>query len=192
MKSYLKELIDSNQTVFTTELLRRIWKIENPAYLKVVVSRLNKRQEIKRLQRGIYAINNNYNKFELANKLKTPSYVSLETILQKENVVFQKNEKIVFSVSNNALVKKVDNTRFEYSKIANEILSNPLGVEIQNNAFIASVERAVCDRIYLSPKYYFDNLLSVNLQKLEQVGKIYNKRVQKEVQKLIKETHAQR
>lgn len=191
MKSYLKELLDSSQTVFTLRDLGKIWDIENPAYLKVVLSRLNKRREIERLQRGIYVISRNYDKFELANKLKAPSYVSLETILQKENIVFQKYGQIIFSVSNNTLVKIIDGMKFEYSKIAMEILSNPIGIEIQNGAFVASPERAVCDRIYLSPNYFFDNLRQVNLQKLEQISQIYNKRVQKEVKKIIKNAHAQ-
>lgn len=190
MKSYLKELLDSSQTVFTLRDLGKIWDIENPAYLKVVLSRLNKRREIERLQRGIYVISRNYDKFELANKLKAPSYVSLETILQKENIVFQKYGQIIFSVSNNTLVKIIDGMKFEYSKIASEIISDPIGIEIQGGAFVASAERAICDRIYLSPNYYFDNLRSINLQKLEQISRIYNKRVQKEVKKIIKETYA--
>ncbi len=192
MKSYLKKLVVSSQTVFTPEDLSKIWKIENPAYLRVVLNRLNKRQEITRLQRGIYVISRNYDKFELANKLKAPSYVSLETILQRENIIFQKYEQVIFSVSNNTLAKKIDGIKFEYSKIAAEIFSNPIGIVIQNDAFAASSERAACDRIYLSPNYYFDNLRPINLQKLEQISQIYNKRVQKEVQKIIKETYAQR
>jgi predicted transcriptional regulator of viral defense system len=190
MKSYLKELVISSQTVFTLKDLGEIWKIENPAYLKVVLSRLNKRQEITRLQRGIYVISQNYDKFELANKLKAPSYVSLETVLQKENIVFQKYDQSIFSVSDNTLTKKVDGIKFEYSKIATEILSDPIGIEIQSGAFVASLERAVCDRIYLSPNYYFDNLRPINLQKMERISQIYNKRVQKEVKKIIKEKYA--
>ncbi|MDP3381306.1 MAG: hypothetical protein Q8S84_07580 [bacterium] len=51
---------------------------------------------------------------------------------------------------------------------------------------IASKERAVCDRIYLSKNYYFDNLESINLEKLEEISQIYNKRVILEIKKLIK------
>lgn len=192
MKSYLKRLLDSSLTVFTLKDLGKIWNIKSPTYLKLVLSRLNKRREIKRLQRGIYVISRNYDKFELANKLKSPSYVSLETILQKENIIFQKYEQSIFSVSNNTLLKKINGTKFEYSKITAEILSNPVGIEIQNGAFAASPERAICDRIYLSPNYFFDNLRQIDLQKLEQIGQIYNMRVQKEVKNIIKEAHAQR
>jgi hypothetical protein len=51
---------------------------------------------------------------------------------------------------------------------------------------IASAERAVCDRIYLSKNYYFDDISHLDLIKLEKISKIYNKRVILEVNNLIK------
>ena len=54
------------------------------------------------------------------------------------------------------------------------------------NYMIASKERAICDRLYLSKNYYFDNLENVNLEKLEIISEIYNKRVILDIKKLIK------
>jgi hypothetical protein len=54
---------------------------------------------------------------------------------------------------------------------------------------IASLERAICDRIYISPNYYFDNLSDVNWDKLEEIAQIYNKRVIKEI-KLLRKNYA--
>lgn len=186
---YLSVLIKSNQTVFSSSDLRKIWKIENPQYLKVIASRLAKSGRLKRLQRGIYVISDKYDIFELANKLKTPSYVSLETVLQKENIIFQDYEQTIFSISNNSIVKKAAGKSFIYSKIADEIFSNPLGIEFQNQFYIASPERALCDRIYLSPNYYFDNLRPIKLEKLEEISRIYNQRTQEEVRKILKEIY---
>jgi len=187
---YLKKLLDSKQTIFTLKDLKKIWKIENPAYLRVVANRLNQRGEMIRLRRGVYVINKEYNVFELANKLKAPSYVSLETVLQKENIIFQNYGETVFSVSNNTVGKKAGEKKFQYAKIADEILSNPLGIEIKNGAYIAGPERAVCDRIYLSPGYYFDNLRPLRPAALRQISRIYNKRTREEIKKLIKEIYA--
>jgi len=187
---YFKQLVESGKTIFTVDDLGKIWSVENPDYLKVIVGRLFRRKEIIRIHRGIYALGEKYDIFELANKLKSPSYVSLETILQKEGIVFQDQGNTVFSISNNTLSKKVGKITFRYFKIANEILSDPLGIETNGKVIIASPERAICDRIYLSPNYHFDNLRKTDIEKLKAVSKIYNHRVKKEIEKIIKEIHA--
>lgn len=183
---YLSNLVKSKKTVFSLDDLRLIWKIDDSKYLKVVASRLAKKGQLQRLSRGIYAISDEYDVFELANILKTPSYVSLETVLAQNNIVFQDYGQTVFSVSNNSITKKVAERTFSYAKVADEILSNPLGVEKKGEAFVATLERSVCDRIYLSPNYYFDNLDPLNPEKLEKISQMYNKRTQKEVGEIIK------
>jgi predicted transcriptional regulator of viral defense system len=182
---YLKKLIQSGKTIFSLDDLGKIWGIENRNYLKLISSRLFKRGEILRISRGLYAINDAYNILEFANKLKVPSYVSLETVLQKEGIIFQDYSKTVFSVSNNSVLKKNGDKTFKYFKIKDVIFSNPSGIDRSGQVNIAVPERALCDRIYLSPNYYFDNLRPLNKEKLLNISKIYNKRVQKEVALLI-------
>jgi hypothetical protein len=50
---------------------------------------------------------------------------------------------------------------------------------------IASPERALCDRIYLTPQYYFDNLSNLNIGLLSKLSSIYNKRTALEINHLI-------
>jgi len=188
---YFKRLAESEKTVFTVDDLKKIWSVDNANYLKVIINRLFQRKEIIRIHRGIYVLANKKHDFlELANKLKSPSYVSLETVLQKEGIVFQDQGSVIFSVSNNTLSKKAGNMTFRYFKLADEILSNPLGVETRGQVIIASPERALCDRLHLSPKYYFDNLRGLNAEKLTSISAIYNQRVKKEIQQIIKEIYA--
>lgn len=55
---------------------------------------------------------------------------------------------------------------------------------------IATKERALCDRLYLTPEYYFDNLDTIDYHALEKISHIYdNKRVLLSVQKILR--HAQ-
>lgn len=184
---YLKKLIQSGKTVFSLEDLGKIWEVKDKDYLRLVASRLFDRGEIVRISQGIYALKKSYNFYELANKLRRPSYVSLETVLQDEGVIFQDYSKTVFSVSNNTLVKKADGYNFEYYKIKDEILFNSLGVEMSEQFSKATPERAICDKLYLSPRYYFDNLKNINKKKLIDISKIYaNKRLEREVSALIK------
>jgi hypothetical protein len=49
-------------------------------------------------------------------------------------------------------------------------LLNPLWIENKWKFYIASPERAICDKIYLNKNYYFDNLKSINLDKLRQIA----------------------
>jgi hypothetical protein len=184
---YIQQLITSGKTVFSVEDLRKIWQIDEKSYLRVVASRLFTQKKLLRVRRGLYALRDTYDIAELANKIKVPSYVSLETVLQKEGVVFQNYNSEVFSVSNNMVSKIVEGKTFRYSKIKNSILSNPLGILRMNQSVFASPERAVCDRIYLSPKYYFDNTRSLNREKLAAISKIYdNSRVEREVVEIIR------
>jgi predicted transcriptional regulator of viral defense system len=183
---YLKRLTSSKKTVFSLEDLGKIWGIEKD-YLKVVASRLFQRGAILRVHRGLYVLRESYDLFELANKLRSPSYVSLETVLQKNNVIFQDYGSTVFSVSDNTVLKQVAEKSFQYCKIKESVLSNPLGIVSTGQAVVATAERAVCDRIYLSPQYYFDNLRGLDLKKLIAISKIYgNDRVEKEVEELIR------
>jgi hypothetical protein len=128
----------------------------------------------------------NYNILELAGKIRKKSYISLETVLKKEWAIFQYYDNI-FIVSDDSLEKKVWDINFKFSKIKDNILLNQLGIEHKKTYIIASVERAICDRIYLSKNYYFDDVSDINFDKLEEISKIYdNKRVVLEVNKLIK------
>ncbi|MCK5415860.1 hypothetical protein KAI92_00345 [Candidatus Parcubacteria bacterium] len=182
---YLKQLIRTNKTVFSVNDLRLIWKIKDKNYLKTIINRLFKRGELIRVKRGIYSIKSLYNTFELASKIKVPSYISLETVLQKKSVIFQDYSNSVYSVSNNTIQYEVDKIRFNYFKLKDEILFNPLGVENKGIFNIASMERAVADRVYLTPGYYFDNLRGIEIKKLKNISKIYNKRTQKEIDGII-------
>ena len=181
----LKRLVKSGKTVFTTEDLAKILDINNRDYLAVLLSRMVKREELIRIRKGIYIYNNNYNIFELANKIKRPSYVSLEKVLFDNAIIFQDYSHIITSVSNNTYREKIGKNEFIYCKIKDAILFNPVGISTIGVERIASVERAVCDTIYLSKNFYFDNLSNINRTKLLDISQIYNKRVVEEIMNYV-------
>ncbi|MDP4011252.1 MAG: hypothetical protein Q8P72_03425 [Candidatus Roizmanbacteria bacterium] len=180
----LKKLISTKKTVFSVEDLSKILNINNRDYLRVLLSRMFKRKEIMRIRRGMYAYTDEYNQFELANKLKRPSYVSFERILYDNNIIFQDSSNKITSMSNNSYVEKIDRVSFHYYKIKNDILYDPMGILIEKGARVASIERAICDTIYVSKNYYFDNLGRINKEKLLSMSQIYNKRTKQEVKKI--------
>lgn len=191
---YVKPLIDSGKTVFSLADFRLLWHIDNPSYLRTIVSRLFQRGEIQRISHGLYVLNDRFDPLELANKIKSPSYVSLETVLRGAGVVFQDTGNMIFSTSNDSLSREVAGHTFVYATLRDAVLSNPLGIEHRGMVMIATPERALCDRIYLSPNTYFDNVRALDPKKLLALSIIYNARTEQEIKRIIHtiKRHAER
>ena len=134
------------------------------------------------IRRGIYSKDKDYNKYELATKIYTPSYVSLETALGASGVTFQLYGQI-FVVSYTTKEIECDGQKYSYKKIKDIILTNQIGIESRENYSIASPERAFLDVIYLNKDYHFDNLSALNWEKVDEILPIYggNKRMAKMV-----------
>lgn len=57
--------------------------------VRVRLSYYVRRGRLYRIRKGLYAKDTNYSKLELATRIFTPSYVSFETILAREGLIFQ-------------------------------------------------------------------------------------------------------
>jgi len=188
--SNLEKLSKSNKTVFTVPDLWKILNTQNKYTIRNYLSNLGKRGVLQKLFYGIWGYIN-YNTFEFASKVKKNSYISFETILKKEWIIFQHYWKTIFLASDNTGEKQTKDFIIKYNKLKSDILINPLGINHKKWYAIASPERAICDRIYISPGYFFDNLENIDLEKLAQISQIYNKRVILEVKKLIQNVRHQ-
>ncbi len=187
MANSIETLLKSKQTVFNMTDLVFLWQIKNQDTLKSKIYYLTKKKKLVRLHQGIFVLDDNYNKFELAGKLKNPSYISLETVLAKENVIFQYSSNIS-SVSNLSRQYDVDKTRYIYRKIKDSILLNQTGIIYKNNYAIADKERAFLDMLYLNSDYYFDNLEEIDWEKCQKMVKIYqSKKLSNIVQKYARQ-----
>ena len=71
--SYLKQLMNHGGSVYSVADLGKIWNIEKENYLRVLISRMVKREELAIVTRGIYTHKNVWDKWELASRFKTPS-----------------------------------------------------------------------------------------------------------------------
>ena len=137
-------------------------------------------------RKGIYA-KPDYNSEELACTIFTPSYISLEYVLQKAGMVFQYDSRLT-SVSYLSRNIEVENQQFVFRKIKGSALINTLGIIRQaNHINIASPERAFLDLLYLEKDYYFDNLNPLNKDLILKLLPIYqSKALSQAVIKLIK------
>ncbi len=182
---YLKLVIESKKTVFTISELKFLFKIKNSAQINLIMQRMKKQNIVKNLWYGIWTLPE-YDKLELASKLRQSSYISLEYILQKNGIIFQSYEKTITLVSHNTFNKKIDWLNFEYHKIKSTILTNPLWLVYTGKYYIATPERAVCDMIYLYKNIFFDNIQSLDSQLLSSLSKIYPHTTSLLIKKLIK------
>ena len=169
----IEKIYKSPQTVFTTKDISLIWNNNDLDKVKSSLSYYRKKGKLYRIRKGIYTKDKNYNKFELATKIYTPSYISLETILAKNDIIFQ-YYKTIFVVSYLSREIKVDGKNIKISKIKDDILTNQKGMIKKDNYFEATKERAFLDALYLYKDYHFDNLEQLNRKKVMDLAKIYN------------------
>ncbi len=170
-KDFVLHLYQQPQTVFTLKDISLLFPELSYGDLKDRASYYARRGKLHKLRRGIYA-KEKYNPLEIANKLYTPAYISLETVLQKDGVVFQYYETI-FVISYVSRTVQVGDHTFSYRKIKNEILFNRQGIEEKEGIARASKERAFLDAVFLYKNYHFDNLRPLNWERVMELKAIY-------------------
>lgn len=181
---YLDRLLRSKQTVFSTKDIALLWGEKSEADARVRLSYYVKNGKLIRVHHGLYAKDKHYDRFELATKIYTPSYVSFETVLTNAGVVFQYYSQI-FAASYLSREIAADGQTYIYRKLKDPLLTSRAGVEQKNTYAIASPERAFLDIVYLNKHYHFDNLSPLDFDKIAALLPIYkNKRMEKTVMNL--------
>src|SRR3989338_1188203 len=160
-KDYLLDLMRSKNTIFTTKDVSLLWQESDVNYVRKKLYRYVKTGKLFSVRKGIYTKDKNYEKYELATKIFTPSYVSFETVLASSGVIFQFYGQ-VFAASYVSRQFTIEEQTYALRKIKNSVLTNRIGIEAKNNYFIASPERAFLDVMYLNKEYYFDNLSRID------------------------------
>lgn len=176
-KRTLPNLLNSTtKSVFDTQDFNKVWKYDNYRSLIRRISYLKKTGKIIQVRRGLYAISGrDVNELELANKLRTPSYITFETVLYREGIIFQWDKRITLagkeSIEFEILKKKII-----FRQLKDSILLNGLGISKRDNYHTASKERAVLDMLYIDPSFTFDNLRSIDFGKMRRFTAIYNRK----------------
>lgn len=145
----------------------------NPDKVKSRINYYVSKGVLIQLRRGIFAKKTGFEIREAANKIFTPSYISLETVLQREGITFQDYGTTIFVVSYQTREITVGNFRINFKKIKDTILTNQKGILTQDGYSIATAERAFLDALYLYKEYYFDNLDPIDWRKAKDLVTIY-------------------
>jgi hypothetical protein len=123
-------------------------------------------------RKGIYA-KPGYDPRQLICILYSPSYISLDYVLQKSGVTFQYDSSIS-AVSYLSRHIQVGQELFRYRRIKGEILINTAGIiRHLDHINIATPERALLDLLYLDGETHFDNLNPINKDLIFKLLPIY-------------------
>jgi hypothetical protein len=177
-KDFILNLYSSKSTVFTIDEIALLLGDSNRDNLKARINYYVKTGKLLNLRKGVYA-KREYNPLELAVKIFTPSYISLETVLVKAGVIFQKYETI-FVVSYLSRKIEIGIHKLQYRRIKEEVLINKEGVRLHNGYAIATKERAFLDTLYLYKDYYFDNIDILDKDILLKMVDVYRSKTLKE------------
>lgn len=141
--------------VFTVDMLKNILskKYDQPIQK---INYMVKNGDLISLRRGVYAFNEKYrtsqlNYISIANIIHQPSYVSFEYALSYHGLIPERVYTITSATSSKSLNYVTPLGNFNYQKIPSKVY--PLGVdwnysEQDGGYFIATPEKALCDKIY--------------------------------------------
>lgn len=189
MENRILKLYQAKQTVFTAKEIALIWGEDNSDHLKSSLKYYADKNDLIRIRRGIYA-KSGYNIFEAAVKIYTPSYISFETVLRREGVIFQHYETIFSASYLSREIKLAAGQKIAYRKIKKSVLLSSEGVREENGYFIAEKERAFLDTLYINPEYYFDNLKNIDWKKCLEYAPIYGVKKMKKLINFYKKSYA--
>jgi len=171
-RDFILEIYKDSRTVFGLADVAMLFPQEENKYLSDRMGYYVQTGRLLNPRKGIYA-KPGYNPLELANALYTPSYISLEYVLQQAGVIFQYDSRYT-SVSYLSREVEIDGKTYSYCRIREDIIMDMTGiVRGRENVNIATPERAMLDMLYLNKDFYFDNINSLDMQLIGRILPAY-------------------
>src|SRR3989344_4265911 len=135
--SVKKELIGRKVSIFTLRDFARIFKID-PKSARAFLSYNTKQGNFKRIKRGVYIISDNQpTKFEIANYLWRPSYISFETALSYYGIIPETIYTITSATANkNAKEINFENQIYQYRKIKKGLFFGYQPIKIRDKVIL--------------------------------------------------------
>ncbi len=167
----IKILLEDGRSIYHTQDLAVLWRISNENTLYKTISRYIKKGLLKSIHKGFYSTLpiEKLDPFYLGvMALKRYGYVSTESILKENGVIFQ-DIKYITLVSDISKRMKIKYYSFLVRKMKEDYLYNPAGILFSGSIAKASLERAVADMLYFNPHYYFDNEKSIDWKKVKEI-----------------------
>ena len=146
------QLINIKKPFFGYQDIARVLNI-SPESARVSAHRYTKNGILVRIKPNIFVLAEKWknhsveNRFEVANMIQVPSYISLTTALEYYGITTQIQRDFIESISiRRTTSKAVGTLTFQYSKLQENLY---FAFEKRDNFYIAQPEKAILDAVYL-------------------------------------------
>lgn len=143
-------LLDMGLACFTLLEFQRATKAPSRGAAQKMLERYTKRKFLSRLKNGLYVFaENRPSLWALANKIYSPSYISLETALSYYGIIPETVYAITSVTSKITRSFAVEDNAFLYKKIKREAFTGYQPVAAgKETVFVAEKEKALADYLY--------------------------------------------
>ena len=169
----MSELIQLDRKLYHTNDLAVLWGIANKHTLYMTITRYVDKGILFPVYKGLYSTVPlaSLNPLELGKAIiHRYTYLTTESVLSQAGIISQRVYDYTFVADQSKRVS-VGQWSFRFRKLKDDYLYNPTGIIQKNGVFVATVERAVADMLYFSPKYHFDIPESVDFDKVKLIQK---------------------
>ncbi len=166
-------LLRQHKNIFHISDLMLLWDTTNQASLRRTISRYVKKGVLRKIYRGFYSVVplSQIDPRELGSSaFHSYCYVSTETVLIQNGIIFQQISTITFCASHSQQIQ-IEGYTFKGRQLKDEYLYNTAGIKNEKNYKIASTERAIADLLYFNPHYHFDAQHMIDWKKVTQIQK---------------------
>jgi len=166
-------LLKQDRKLFHTRDLELLWQISNKRTLYSALGRYVKKGVLIPIYRSFYSVVpiNKLDPVELGTvALHHYSYLSCETILAKNGIIFQKIEPFTFCSAKNRRIK-IGDYSYLSRQLADKYLFHKSGVVNTGRHLEATSDRAIADMLYFNPRYHFDNAQNIDWDQVTRTRK---------------------
>lgn len=188
-------LIRKQLKIFRPLDFQRIFDVSYEAARKFILRYIKKGLIIK-LKKGLYSLETYLpSEFEIANRVCSPSYVSLEYALMYYNIIPDTVYTVTSVTTKSTREFVINNVSYSYNKIKKNAFTGYLRKSMDGNIIlIAEPERALVDYLYfvdLGQKAIYDRIdvSSLSKSKLVKYAKLFKR---KSLVKLVNKIYDQR
>ena len=146
----LQRLQAAPTTVFTANDLRLLFGVKNAASLHTTLYRLVARGILRRIGKGLFVLAGAaVDPFQLANLLRRPSYISLESALNLHGLLLQTPRTMTSVTTGRPCQLRAGDQEFSYRHLTPRLW---FGFERNGTFLVATPEKAFFDWLYLSSR----------------------------------------
>lgn len=163
----INQLKRINKDYYSIADMEKVFNLRKKSLL-VALSRLEKKERIKRISKGIYLLPDSAINFEkIASQIYAPAYVSFESALARYGILSQIPYDLTMATTNRPKKMFLGAKKIEFRQLKKELF---FGFSFIDGVYVADPEKALLDQLYLVSK----GKANLDIEELD-LGKINKK-----------------